>query len=129
MTQIAQTGLSPMAYAQAAASPMRTARAAEYDVIARITRRLNQANAGRKQDYPGFIAALSDNERLWSLLAADVAGPENGLPAQLRARLFYLYRFTADHSRKIRAGSAGAEILVEINTAVLRGLRGEGAAA
>ena len=123
---MAHTGLSPTAYAQAAATPMRTARAAEYDVIARITRRLNQANAGRKQDYPGFIAALSDNERLWSLLAGDVAGPENGLPAQLRARLFYLYRFTADHSRKIRQNSADAGVLIEINKAVLKGLRGDG---
>lgn len=129
MTPYAQTSWSQTAYAQPAAAPMRTARDAEYDVIARITRRLNLANARRSQDFPGFIAALCDNERLWSTLAADIAGPGNGLPAALRARLFYLYRFTAEHSRKVRDGAAAADVLVEINTTVLRGLRGEGASA
>ena len=120
--------LSSLAYAQPAA-PTRTPRAAEYEVIARITRRLSAAAARRQADHPGFIAALAENEGLWSTLAADVAGPGNGLPQALRARLFYLYRFTAEHSRKVRAGAASAEVLVEINTAVLRGLRGEGGAA
>ena len=118
---------SSLSYAQPAA-PTRTPRAAEYEVIAQVTRRLSAAVALRKENYPAFIAALADNEQLWSTLAADVAGDGNGLPQALRARLFYLYRFTAEHSRKIRAGNAGAEVLVEINTAVLRGLRGEGAA-
>jgi flagellar protein FlaF len=122
-----QPAQAAAAYAQTAAAPMRTPRDAEYDVIARITRRLNLANARRKQDFPGFIAALCDNERLWSTLAADVACNGNGLPPALRARLFYLYRFTASHSRKVRDGAATADVLVEINTAVLRGLRGEGA--
>lgn len=117
-----------LAYAQPAA-PTRTPRAAEYEVIARITRRLSAAAARRQADHPGFIAALAENEGLWSTLAADVAGPGNGLPQALRARLFYLYRFTAEHSRKVRTGAASAEVLVEINTAVLRGLRGEGGAA
>lgn len=129
MSPYAHTPPSQTAYTQAAAAPMRTPRDAEYDVIARITRRLNQANARRKQDFPAFVAALCDNERLWSTLAADVAGAGNGLPPQLRARIFYLYRFTAAHGRKARSGATGAEVLVEINTAVLRGLRGDGAAA
>lgn len=108
------------------AAPTRTARAAEYEVIARVTRRLAAACTQRKQDFPGFIAALAENERLWSTLAMDVADDGNALPQGLRARLFYLYRFTADHSRKIRHEGANPEVLIEINTAVLRGLRGEG---
>lgn len=108
------------------AAPTRTARAAEYEVIARVTRRLAAASTRRKQDFPGFIAALAENERLWSTLAMDVADDGNALPQGLRAQLFYLYRFTAEHSRKIRHDGASPEVLVEINTAVLRGLRGEG---
>lgn len=122
------TATARTAYAQPAAAPMRTPRDAEYDVIARITRRLHGANARRQTDYPAFIAALCDNEILWSTLAADVAGTGNGLPPALRARLFYLYRFTAEHSRRIRDGNGSAEVLVDINTAVLRGLRGDGGA-
>lgn len=121
-------GNSNLAYAQPSA-PTRTPRAAEYEVIARITQRLAAASTRRKENYPAFIAALAENERLWSTLAADVAETGNGLPQALRARLFYLYRFTAEHSRKVRAGDASPEVLVEINTAVLRGLRGEGASA
>jgi len=110
-------------------APTRTPRASEYEVIARVTRRLSAAATRRKENYPDFIAALADNERLWSTLAVDVADDGNGLPQALRARLFYLYRFTAEYSRKIRTGQADAGVLVDINTAVLRGLRGEGGAA
>lgn len=120
------TAYSNLAYARPAA-PIRTPRAAEYEVIARITQRLAVACQRRKLDYPGLIAALAENELLWSTLAADVASSGNGLPQALRARLFYLYQFTAEHSRKVRAGNGSPEVLVEINTAVLRGLRGEGA--
>jgi flagellar biosynthesis activator protein FlaF len=116
---------TPTAYAQPTA-PIRTPRAAEYEVIARITQRLSTAIRRDRDDYPGLIAALAENEQLWSTLAADVAGNGNGLPQALRARLFYLHRFTAEHSRKVRDGVAAAGVLVDINTAVLRGLRGEG---
>jgi flagellar protein FlaF len=61
---------------------------------------------------------------LWTTLAADVAESDNGLPGPLRAQLFYLYEFAADHSRKILAGSGSVDVLVDINTAVMRGLRG-----
>lgn len=121
------TPYSNLAYAQDAA-PTRTLRAVEYDMIAKVTQRLCNGAARRNENYPAFIEALALNERLWSTLAVDVAGEGNGLPQALRARLFYLYQFTAEHSRKIRAGSADPEVLVEINTAVLRGLRGEGVA-
>jgi flagellar protein FlaF len=121
------------AYAHAAytlpVAPTRTPRAAEYEVIARITKRLDAASRAAPADHPRLVAALAENEILWSTLAADVAGPGNGLPQALRARLFYLYRFTAEHSRKVRDGVASAGVLVDINTAVLRGLRGEGGAA
>jgi flagellar protein FlaF len=116
---------TPTAYAQPSA-PIRTPRAAEYEVIARITQRLATAIRKGKADYPGLAAALAENEQLWSTLAADVAGSGNGLPQALRAKLFYLHRFTADHSRKVRDGAAEPSVLIEINTAVLRGLRGEG---
>ena len=122
------TAYSNLAYAQPA-TPTRTPRAAEYEVIARITKHLSASAAQRTENYPAFIDALARNEQLWSTLAADVAESGNGLPQALRARLFYLYQFTTEHSRKVRAGDANPEVLVEINTAVLRGLRGEGGAA
>ncbi|MFZ1470042.1 MAG: flagellar biosynthesis regulator FlaF [Paracoccaceae bacterium] len=121
------TSYSNLAYAHPSA-PTRTPRAAEYEVIARITQRLSTASARRNENHPAFVEALALNEQLWSTLAVDVAGEGNGLPQALRARLFYLYQFTAEHSRKVRSGDANPEVLIEINTAVLRGLRGDGGA-
>lgn len=109
-------------------APSRTPRAIEYELLARITQRLSEGWSRRKADFPGLLAALDENLRLWATLAADVSGNENGLPPKLRAQLFYLYEFTAQHSRAVRADKASAEVLIEINTAVMRGLRGEGGA-
>lgn len=124
----AQAAAARAAYARPEA-PGRSARAVEYDLLARTTRRLTDAWTQRKSDLGALLSALDDNLRLWSVLAADVAHPSNGLPAPLRAQLFYLYEFTAQHSRQVRGGKASAEVLIDINTAVMRGLRGEGGAA
>lgn len=120
------TALHPhrTAYARQDA-PSRTPRGVEYDALAQMTQRLSAADKTREDDFPAFVAAVSDNLRLWSALATDVADPQNGLPAPLRAQLFYLYEFTAQHSRKLIQQKADIAVLVEINTSVMRGLRGE----
>ncbi len=118
---------APIAYARQEA-PTRSLRSVEYDLLAQVTRRMRLAWAGRATDFPGLARAVADNQTLWSTLAADVALPGNSLPAALRARLFYLYEFTARHSRAVLDGKASVEVLVDINTAVMRGLRGEGGA-
>ena len=107
-------------------TPVRSQRSIEYDLFARVTKRLTAAWAARATDFAGLVRALYDNTTMWRTLASDVAEPENGLPKALRARLFYLYEFTAQHSPKILADQASIDVLVDINTAVMRGLRGEG---
>ena len=123
---IAQSSAAHAAYARPEA-PQRNPRALEYDLLARATRALSQASARKGEGYAALIAALDENQRLWSTLAADVAGSENGLPSRLRAQLFYLYEFTAQHSRAVRDHKASVDVLIDINTAVMRGLRGQGA--
>jgi len=118
---------APIAYSQRA-TPARSLRAIEYDLFAQITQRLRTAWTTRKRDFPGLVRAVADNQRLWSTLAADVATPGNGLPDLLRARLFYLHEFTTRHSRLVLDDKAGVDALVEINTAIMRGLRGDGGA-
>lgn len=119
---------APIAYARQEA-PTRSLRSVEYDLLVQVTRRLRSAWSNREADFPGLVRALTDNQQLWSALAADVALPGNSLPAALRARLFYLYEFTAQHSRSVLDGKASVEVLAEINTAVMRGLRGDGGTA
>lgn len=119
--------MAKMAYA-APAAPVRTPRAVEYDLFARFTQRLATAAQAGGEGFSGLAGALNDNLRLWTAIAADVADPGNELPRDLRARLFYLSEFTRAHTSRVLAGKAGADALIDINRAVMRGLRGEGGA-
>lgn len=109
---------------------MRGPRTIEYEAFARVTRVLSSAacdgfQVGTRTD-PVMIGALHENRRLWTLLAAAVADPDNALPAELRSRIFYLYEFTDIHSRRVLRGEAGPEPLIDVNTAMMAGLRGGG---
>ncbi|MFN3824070.1 MAG: flagellar biosynthesis regulator FlaF [Pseudorhodobacter sp.] len=105
-------------------APLRSSRTIEYDLFARVTRRLTLASRAREADFPALVAALHENDRLWRTLAVDVADPGNALPASLRAQLFYLHEFTVAHSRKVAEEGASVDVLIDINTAIMRGLRG-----
>lgn len=110
------------AYAQSAA-PTRTPRDTEYEAISKITHRLKAAAARKTTDFAGFVQALHENRRLWTVLATGVADADNSLPNDLRARIFYLAEFTEHHSTQVLGNTATVEPLLEINMAVLRGLR------
>jgi flagellar protein FlaF len=103
-------------------SATRTPRAIEYEAFARVTHRIRAAAARGRMGFPDLAAALHDNRRLWTLLAGMVADPDNRLPDTLRAGLFNLAAFTQRHSAAVLNGTASADVLVEINTAVMRGL-------
>jgi flagellar protein FlaF len=108
--------------------PTRTPRGTEYEVFARITHRLKAAAALDKTQFPSLVRALHENRELWTMLAVDVASPGNALPPQLRAQIIYLYEFTMQHTSKVIGGTATPEVLIDINTAVMRGLKQGGAA-
>ena len=121
------------ALAQAAAayagnkSQIRTPRSTEYDVMSRVTRNLNSTKQDRDTHFPAFVQAVHANRQLWTHLAATVAENENALDPELRAKLFYLAEFTIEHSRKVLAESASVDVLLDINTSVMRGLVSAGA--
>lgn len=102
--------------------PIRTHRGIEYEAFARVTHRLKSAAPGGRTAMRDLAAAVHDNRLLWATLAADVAGEGNALPPELRARILYLAEFTRLHSSKVLAGAA-PDSLIEINSAVMRGLR------
>ena len=104
-------------------APIRTPRGIEYEAFARITHRLKAAAERGKPGFPALAQALHLNRRLWTVLAADVAETGNELPQDLRARIFYLAEFTNVHSRKVMRGEDSVEALIDINTAMMRGLR------
>ncbi|SDN79860.1 flagellar protein FlaF [Lutimaribacter pacificus] len=113
---------------QSTQTPIRTPRSTEYEAFARITHRLASTARQGKAGFAALADALHENRRLWTVLAAAVADDENALPHDLRARLFYLAEFTDTHSRKVLRGQATVAPLIEVNTAVMRGLKTEGAA-
>lgn len=106
--------------------PLKTPRAVEYEVIAKITHELKSTAKSKKRRFPEFVEALHRNNKLWSMLAAQVADDSNELPPQLRAQIFYLAEFSKRHTAQVLAGSASVTPLLEVNTAILRGLRNEG---
>ncbi len=104
---------------------IRTERSVEAQLISQITARLQRVARSKPIDFPALASVLHDNRRMWVTLAADVADNDNALPQKLRAQIFYLAEFTNVHSRRVLQGEADASALVEINTAVLRGLNGQ----
>lgn len=116
--------LARNAYA-ATTKTIKTPRAMEYEVIAKITHELKNAAVDQKANFPKLSEALHRNNQLWTTLAANVADKDNELPSQLRAQIFYLAEFSKRHSAQVFAGAAGVGPLLEINTAILRGLRNE----
>lgn len=123
MTAAAAARKAAQAYGRSSV-PVRTPRGTEYAVFMRVTQRLKASAQKGRSGFPALAAAIHENRRLWTALAADVASPDNALPPDLRARLFYLSEFTYQHSAKVLAGSASVGPLIEINAAVMRGLAG-----
>ncbi|MEL6316851.1 MAG: flagellar biosynthesis regulator FlaF, partial [Pseudomonadota bacterium] len=66
----------------------------EYQAFAKVTAHLSRLAAEEKPHYPDLVAALHENRRLWTVIAADVMLDGNPLPELLRAQLFYLAEFT-----------------------------------
>ncbi|MFO1210574.1 MAG: flagellar biosynthesis regulator FlaF [Amaricoccus sp.] len=109
----------------AAAAPIRTARGAEYAVFARVTGNLRAVEETDKRAYPQLAQAVIDNQRLWSTLAEDLMLETNVLPVALRAQLISLAEFVRRHSLSVLRGQGKVAALIDINTAIMRGLRGE----
>lgn len=117
--------LARAAYSSTSA-PIRNDRATEHDIFLRVTNRLRQSNP--KSNHPEFVGALHDNRQLWTLLAVDVVDNDNGLSDGLRAQILYLAEFTRVFTTKVLAGDETHEALIDINTAVMAGLRQQGGA-
>ncbi|WP_373354990.1 flagellar biosynthesis regulator FlaF [Pseudoroseicyclus sp. CXY001] len=106
-------------------SPVMTGRATELQLFSQTTARLKTAM--QSGNFAAIAEALFQNRRVWTHLAGEVADPANALPATLRAQIFYLAEFTEHHTRAVLKGEADIAALVDINTAVMRGLSGNGA--
>lgn len=98
----------------------------EYDVFLSVTRDLKRLNAQASPSFPKLAKALSNNEKLWTEIGVQVADNDNALPAELRARLFYMSEFVTYHSQLVLNQKGSLDSLIDVNIAVLRGLKGKG---
>lgn len=104
---------------------VRSDRSTEFELLAQITSHLSRASDSGPQGFSDLADALEQNRRLWTRLAADIANPENKLPAPLRAQLFYLAEFTFEHTRRVLQSGASPDALIDINKSIMRGLIGQ----
>ncbi|CUH86625.1 flagellar biosynthesis regulatory protein FlaF [Phaeobacter sp. CECT 5382] len=107
----------------AAKAPTRTHKDLEFEAVARITHQMLAAAKQRPYDFKTMVKALSDNRKLWILFATDAANESNELPMDLKESIISLAAFTKEHTSKVMSRKANIRPLVEINTAIMRGLR------
>lgn len=105
-------------------APVRTPRSVEYEALARTTHALKRASQKGAPGYGDLVAALHENRKLWLLLGTTVVDADNALPIELRAKLGYLADFCVAHTTKVLRQESSAEVLIDINLAVMGGLRG-----
>lgn len=108
------------------ANAVRSVRDVEYDVISRVTRLLRQSDPSGR-DHQAIMAVHRNNE-LWTLLATDLADPGNALPAETKAGLLSLAAFSLRQGHAVLAGQGTTQVLIDINMAIMKGLRGEASA-
>lgn len=116
--------MSPQANYRQGQSPSRSLKSVEYDLLASITQKLKQGLRDRDTNFVGLAQAIMENQQLWTAFALDVGTPGNALPPKLRAQIVYLCEFTILHSSKVLANQSSPEVLIDINMAIMRGLRG-----
>ncbi|MGR3621150.1 flagellar biosynthesis regulator FlaF [Pseudophaeobacter sp.] len=112
----------------AAKAPTRTTKDREYDVIARATHGLAAAHKTASlnkgpESFSILADALHKNRKMWTIFEVDLAAKENDLPQDVKENLFYLAEFTRQHTSKVLSRKANVRPLIEVNMAIMRGLR------
>ena len=113
--------MSLRAYQQAA-SRAEAPKDAEYRLFGQVTRALIVASEAPVTDFAVRIDAIDWNRRLWSTLAQDCSGPDNKLPAQIRAGIISLSLFVGRHSSEVMRGEDNFDTLIEINKMMMQAL-------
>ena len=120
------TALAQAAYAPASPAT-HTPRDIEYHAFAHVTGLLASARdtAGEIGGTGRLAEAMFENVRLWATLATDVALATNPHPPGLKAQIIGLANFARTHMMKVLAGSETVDALIDVNMAIMKGLRGE----
>ncbi len=99
-------------------------RATEARAFMEASRRLSEAQKIVDDEPAAYRAALRLNWRLWTIIQSDVSGPDNPLPADLKANVISLSIFVDKHTLDALAEPAAGklEVLININRNLAAGL-------
>ena len=106
---------------QRAATQAESPRDLEYRAFGQVTAGLVRL----KEEQPPIttvIEAIDANRRLWNMLSADCAAPENHLPITLRGQIISLAMWVARYSSEVLREGADVEPLIDINRVMMEGL-------
>jgi flagellar protein FlaF len=106
---------------QRAATQAETPRELEYRAFGQVTAGLVRVREERAA--LGVVAeAIDANRRLWNVLSADCAVPENKLPLALRGQIISLAMWVARYSGEVLRDGADIEPLIDVNRTMMEGL-------
>ncbi len=108
---------------QRAATQAESPRELEYRAFGQVTAGLVRVQ-DQKTITPAVVEALDANRRLWNILSADCAAPENQLPLTLRGQIVSLAFWVARYSSEVLREGADIGPLIEINRTMMEGLAG-----
>lgn len=101
-------------------------RDAEAKIFARVIASLNSAVPKfAKGDIKAMAEAIHLNDRLWLALSVDLLSEGNQLPNEIKSNLLNLSVYSQRIGRKVLLGEADPQELIDVNTSVMRGLRGK----
>lgn len=100
-------------------------RSVEYQAFLQVNGRLMAAKRNPDTPFGELAEAVYQNSRLWTILAADVALEENPLPLPLKAQIISLALYSQKTGKAVLRGEADLSDLIDVNTAITNGLRGQ----
>lgn len=106
---------------QRAATQADQPRDLEYRAFGQVTAGLVRIKE-EKPSLPVLLEVIDANRRLWNVLSADCAAPENKLPMTLRGQIISLAMWVARYSSEVLREGADVEPLIDINRAMMEGL-------
>ena len=95
----------------------------ELQVFSQITSRLRAVDMTETGGMSKLAEALTDNVKLWNILFTDLSLDSNKMADSLKAQIMSLAKFTQSHTFEVLAGRAKHDVLIDINQAMINGMR------
>jgi flagellar biosynthesis activator protein FlaF len=107
---------------QRAATQAENPRELEYRAFGQVTAGLLRVKEAADVPVTAKAEAIDANRKLWNVLSADCAVPENQLPLALRGQIISLAIWVARYSSDVLRNNADVEPLIDINRTMMEGL-------